>query len=247
MMSIGAQVVDYLSSLVLSGGDCDGEYMTVLPWERRFVLGAFRQSGDSALSVARGNGKSALVAGIASAVVDPAGPLHGNRREVVVVAASFEQSRIIFEDVLAFLSERYDLSRRDRWRKQDSTSRATIEFRQTGARVRCIGSHPGRAHGLRPFLALLDEPAQWDHAKADRMLQAIRTGLGKSPGSRLVALGTRPADEAHWFARALVSAPYSQTHAARPDDPPFQLRTIRRANPSLDHLPSLRGSDSGRT
>ena len=28
-------------------------------------------------------------------------------------------------------------------------------------------------------------------------------------------------------------------HAARPDDPPFQRRTIRRANPSYDHLPSL--------
>ena len=37
----------------------------------------------------------------------------------------------------------------------------------------------------------------------------------------------------------LVAAPYSQVHAARPDDPPFWLRTLRRANPSFDHLPSL--------
>ena len=41
------------------------------------------------------------MAALASAVVDPAGPLGGPRREVVCVAASFEQSRIIFEDVLS--------------------------------------------------------------------------------------------------------------------------------------------------
>ena len=72
------------------------------------------------------------------------------------------------------------------------------------------------------------------------MLAAIRTGLGKVPGSRLIALGTRPADIDHWFAKMLRRAAYSQVHAALPDDPPFQLRTIRKANPSYDHLPSLR-------
>ena len=211
------------------------------PWERRFVYGAWRAPGDAALSVGRGNGKSGF-GGLASrpAMVDPAGPLHGRRREVVCVAASFEQSRIIYEDVIGFLSERYTLADRNQWRKQDSANRATLEWRATGARIRCIGSDPGRAHGLRPALAVIDEPAQHDHAKTDRMLAAIRTGLGKVPGSKLIALGTRPADESHWFARMLESAPYAQVHAARPDDPPFWLRTIRRANPSLDHLPSLK-------
>ena len=156
------------------------------------------------------------------------------------MAASFEQSRIIFEDVLAFLGERYDLGDRRTWRKQDSANRATLEYRASGARIRCVGSDPGKAHGLRPALALLDEPAQWDRAKANRMLQAIRTGLGKVPDSKLVALGTRPADSGHWLARMILSAPYSQVHAARPDDPPFRIRTIRRANPSVDHLPSLK-------
>ena len=239
-MSRAADIIAYLGGLTLAGGDHDGKLFMVLPWERRFIRGAFRGPGDSALTVGRGNGKSALVAGIAAAVVDPAGPLHGRRREVVCVAASFDQSRIIFEDVLAFLGGRYDLGDRSVWRKQDSANRATLEYRATGCRIRCIGSDPGRAHGLRPALALLDEPAQWEPGRADRMLQAVRTGLGKVPGSRLIALGTRPADDGHWFARLLRSAPYSQIHAARPDDPPFWLRTIRRANPSLDHLPSLK-------
>ena len=238
-VAISRRIAEYIGTLDLVGGDKDGECFVVLPWERRFIYGAWSGPGDAALSVGRGNGKSALVAALASAVVDPAGPLGGPRREVVCVAASFEQSRIIFEDVLSFLGARYDLGRRDRWRLLNSAQKALLEYRETGARIRCIGSDPGRAHGLRPYLALLDEPAQWDGAKAGRMLAAIRTGLGKVPGSRLIALGTRPEDEAHWFARMLVSAPYVQVHAARPEDPPFWLRTVRRANPSADHLPSL--------
>ena len=240
-MTVPADLIAYLESLTLSGGDRDAEPFVVLPWERRFVRGAFGQSGHASISVARGNGKSAVVAGIAAAVVDPAGPLHGNRREVVCVASSFDQSRVIFEDVLSFLRARYDLSDRKRWRVQDSANRATVEYRATGARVRTIGSDPAKAHGLRPALALLDEPSQWDAAKTDRMVAAIRTGLGKVPGSKMIALGTRPALDSHWFARMLAGAGvgYSQVHAARPGDPPFRLRTMRRANPSMDHLPSL--------
>ena len=138
------------------------------------------------------------------------------------------------------LREKTGLSKRA-WRVQDSANSALIEHRESGARIRCIGSDPKRAHGLRPALALLDEPAQWAPATAEKMLAAIRTGLGKVPGSRLIALGTRPAVSEHWFNKMLAGgAAYAQVHAARPDDPPFHLRTIRRANPSYDHLPSLR-------
>ena len=235
-------LVDYLGGLELVGGDHDGERFEVLPWERRFIRGAFRQPGDAALSVARGNGKSALVAGIATAVVDPWGPLHRRRGEVVVAAASFEQGRIVYRDVLGYLrSMGHDIDRdRSTWRKQDGGNRAIVEHRPSEASVRCIGSEPGTAHGLRPLLVLADEPAQWEPSKSDRMVAALRTGLGKTPGARLVALGTRPAAAGHWFSRLLAGeAAYSQVHAAPSDAPPFQLRTWRRANPSLEHLPSL--------
>ncbi len=237
---MSAALAAYIGQLTLTGGDHDGAPFTVLGWERRFLKGAFAKPGPAALSVARANGKSALVAAIATAMVDPGGPLHGRRREAVCVASSFSQSRIIFEDVLHFLRERHDLRDRRTWRLQDSANNAIIEHRPSGARVRCIGSDPARAHGMRPALALLDEPAQWPANTSDRMLAAVRTGLGKVPASKLIALGTQPSDESHWFGRMLRGgATYCQLHAARSDDSPFQVRTWRRANPSLDHLPSL--------
>ena len=239
-MTLGTDLVAYLGTLVLAGGDHDGEAFRVLGWERRFLLGAFRVPGDSALSVGRGNGKSALVAGLATAVIDPGGPLHGVRREVICCAKSFEQARPVFDDCRRFLETKYDLTDRTVWRVQDSSNRMWLEHRSSGARMRCIGSDAKAAHGLRPLLVLADEPSQWEPASRDRMLAALRTGLGKVPGSRLIALGTRPAADGHFFARMLNGeCAYSQTHAAGLNDPPFRVATWRKANPSLDHLPSL--------
>ena len=72
------------------------------------------------------------------------------------------------------------------------------------------------------------------------MVAALRTAAGKQPHSRFVALGTRPADPEHWFAKMLSGgADYSQSHAARASDRAFQKRTWARANPSLAHMPDL--------
>ena len=236
-MGLAADLIGYVGGLTLAGGDHDGEPFEVLPWERRFVRGAFKVRGDAALSVARGNGKSGLVGALACAVVDPDGPLNATRAEVVCVAASFAQAQIIFEDVKLYLG--VESSNRT-WRVNDTANNARIEHRATGARIRCLGANPATMHGIRPKLVLADEPAQWEQAKADRALAALRTSLGKVPGSRLIALGTQPDGEGHWFSRLLRTADYSQAHVADPDAPPFRVATIRRANPSYDHLPSLR-------
>ena len=66
------------------------------------------------------------------------------------------------------------------------------------------------------------------------------TAAGKQPHSRFVALGTRPADEGHWFAKMLDGGcDYAQTHAARSGDPKWQKRTWLRANPSMTIMPDL--------
>ena len=230
-------LVDYLSGLTVSQGRLAGQPFTVLPWQARFVRGAFRAGVQSAaLSVARGNGKTALLSGIAAATLD--GPLMVPRGETVIVASSFEQARIAFEHVLAFMGDK--LADNRRWKIWDTAQQARIEDRQTGARVRCVGSDPRRAHGLAPVLVLADEPAQWPETTGERMTAALRTAAGKQPHSRFVALGTRPADPEHWFAKMLAGgADHAQCHAAGPDDPKFHKRTWAKANPSMAHMPDL--------
>ena len=239
--TLGRTLIAWLGRLTLSGGDKSGTKFEVLPWERSFILGTFSQPGNAALSIGRGNGKSAFVGAIAAAVVCPGGPLHGTRREVICVASSFLQSRIIFEDVLSYCRDLgHDLGDRELWRRQDSANQATLTYVKSGARVRCIGSDPQRAHGLRPFLVLADEPAQWEAGKAEAMISALRTGLGKTPGSRLIALGTLPADGQHWFSQMLRDAAFHQLHAAPREAPIYRAKTWAMANPSMRYLPSLK-------
>ena len=235
--TMSAALIPYLEGLTVSQGRLAGQAFKVLPWQGRFVRGVFDPGIQSAaLSVARGNGKTALLSGIAAASLN--GPLMVPRGETVIVASSFEQARIAFEHVIAFLGDK--LRDRDRWRCWDTAQQARVEDRVTGARVRCIGSDPRRAHGLAPVLVLADEPAQWPETTGERMVAALRTAAGKQPHSGFVALGTRPADPEHWFSKMLTGGcDYAQTHAATADDPKFQARTWRKANPSLPHFPDL--------
>ncbi len=229
-------LVDYLGGLEVTQGRLAGQPFPVLPWERRFIRGAFRRGvAEAGLSVARGNGKTTLCAGLACSALD--GPLAVRRGDTVLVASSFEQARISFEHVLAFMGPAAHDKRR--YRLWDSTAWAQIQRLETGARVRCIGSDPKRAHGLAPRLILADEPAQWPENTGERMVAALRTAAGKLPECLFLALGTRPDSETHWFAKLLDDGDYAQVHAARPGDPPYQKRTWQRANPSLAYMPDL--------
>ena len=144
----------YLSGLTISQGRLSGQPFAVLPWQRRFVRGAFAPGVQSAaLSIGRGNGKTSLLSAISAATLD--GPLMVPRGETVIVASSFEQARIAFEHVVAFMEPK--LQDKSRWKVWDTAQQARIENRQTGSRVRCVGSDPRRAHGLAPVLVLADE------------------------------------------------------------------------------------------
>lgn len=227
----------YLEGLTVTQGPKAGERLEVLPWQRRFLRGAYREGVEvAALSVARGNGKSTYCSGIAAATIE--GPLVEPRAETVLVASAYRQAKIDFDHALAFLRPTIDESP-GRFRITDNAQQAMIVDRLTGASIRAIGSDAKRAHGLAPQLVLADEPAQWQGGGA-ALFAALVTSMGKIEGAKVLCLGTRPADEQHWFSRLLAGgADYSQTHAARLDDPPFQMRTIRRANPSVDAMPNL--------
>ena len=190
---------DYIESLTVTQGTGAGSTFRLFPWERRFLRGAFADDAqESALSIGRGNGKTALVSAIGCACLD--GPLAAPRAEVVIVASSLDQARIAGGHVLAMLPGGHDPRRFRVW---DSTNKFEILNRSNGVRLKCAGSDPRRAHGLAPVLVIADEPAQYEPNKSARMIAALRTSLGKIPNSRLIALGTRPDDSEHWFQKLL--------------------------------------------
>ncbi len=246
MQSTGlAEAVEsYLAGLIVPQGRFQGQPFPVLPWQSRFVTGAFRADVlDAALSLGRGNGKTTLCAGLLAATVDHGGPLNEANAESLLVASSFGQASIAFRHVLRMLAPTLEKHRKD-FRIRDSQNMATITNLSTGAMLRCVGSDPRRLHGAAPVLILGDELAQWPPNQIDRMLAALDTSRGKIPECRMLWIGTRPADADHPFEKMLVSgADYRQVHAARKGkDAPFKLATWRRANPSLDALPDLKAT-----
>ena len=213
--------------------------MIALPWQQRVLRGVARPGvRTAALSVGRSNGKTFLAAALA---VDY---LLSDRRdsECLIVASSYTQAKTLYRYALKMVEERgHDITDRGGWWYRDSVSTALLRSRETGMAIRALGCDPRRAHGRVYGLALLDEPSQWPPGTSDAMLSAIETGIGKVEGGRIIAIGTRPDNPEHWFGEWLAGgADYCQVHAARPTDPPFRVTTLRRANPSFDHLPALR-------
>lgn len=225
----------YISGLVIGQGTGAGEPFRVLPWQDRFLAGALAPDVyESALTCGRGSGKSTFCAALACSAL--AGPLASPGSDVVILAASIPQARIVFRHCLGFLSPEIEAGDFRVW---NTANRCGIFNPGNRVTLEVKGSNPGGLHGLAISLAILDEVAQWPLTKIGRMLAAISTGLGKMDGSRQMMIGTRAATGAHPFETALKTADYSQVHAASPDDPPFSRATWCKAIPSLPDFPPL--------
>ena len=233
-------LVASLESAPIGDGDLLGSPFRCLPYQRRFLRGAFKPGVmRTGLSLARGGGKTGLASALALDSIRPDGALHRDGGETIVIASAFQQARLAFEAVLRSLEL---LGEAGDYRIRDQQNLADIQHRQTGARLRVAGADNRRAHGWRVNLVIGDEPSQWG-PRGELLAAAIRTALGKRKDARAVFIGSRPSSDSHFFARLLAEADpsvYAQTHAAGSDDPPFAVKTWRKANPALAYgLPDI--------
>ena len=239
---LARELIGWLEELTVTQGEGAGRPLSLMPYQRRFIRGAFAPGVSSAgLSMGRGGGKSTLAGGLGAATLDHP-PMMRHAGEAVIVASSLDQARRAGRHAVRFLRSRpgVDLDDRRIWRVTDHAQRLEIEHRPSGSVLKCISSDYRRAHGLAPSIAILDEPAQWAPSTGERLLAALETSLGKVDGSRLIIIGTRPASPEHWWEQLLEDGlDYSQVHAARPSDPPWQRRTWERANPAIRFMPAL--------
>lgn len=231
-------LIAFLSKLTTSQGEGVGSLFNVLPWEREFLLQAIDPDiRVAALSMARGGGKSTFLGAIAAAAL--AGPLQQQRGDVIIVSGILSQARIVFSHAKAFLG----ITKSDqRYSVVDNTTIAEIKRHATGSKLRAIASNPDFAHGLAPVLVICDEPAKWQHQTSDRMWAALKTSLGKVPGSKVIAIGTLPEDGTHWFSRLFEEPPpdsHCKLYQAQKDCPLEDVEQWKAANPSLAFFPTL--------
>ena len=233
------KLLKFIAGLEITSGDHLGESVTILPFQERFVRGVFRPGVQTAaLSCGRGNSKSTIVSWLSLAVLRPDGPLHHRNAVVVVAASSFEQGGIIHKAVLDQIDDRDD---RETWSVWDS-NRLRIRHKPSGAELRVLTFSPGSAHGIMgATLLLADEVSQWPKSGRDRMWTAMESTLGKSPGSRLIAISTKPSDRDNPMSKMLAGqCDYALEFSSRAGKGWDKDSAIRTSNPAIDHFPALK-------
>ena len=165
-------------------------------FQRRFLRGAFAPGIDTAaLSLPRGNGKTALAGYILGRCLTPGDRLWQPGAEYLLCAASIEQARLCFRFIRA------DLEPRGGYRFIDSATRIGLVHLATNTRLRVLSSNGKTGMGIVGCPVLVaDEPGSWEVVGGQLMADAITTAQGK-PGSpmRVIYIGTLAPAESGWW------------------------------------------------
>lgn len=233
-MPADERVLAFLRSLPIVSGIKAGERMELLEFQERFVRGVYgetdggRQVRLAALSVARGNGKSALLAGLSLAHL--LGPMSEPYGECYSAALDREQAGVLYRMTRAYIESVPWIAARVNikdWHKE-------IIDEQSRSIWRALTSDARKAHGLAPSFWIADEVAQW---RSRELWDNLRTGMAKRGHALGVTISTQAADDHHFWSEMLDAPPaptvYVQLHAAPEDCALDDREAWAAANPAL--------------
>lgn len=227
----------FMQGLDIPEGPNAGKPVDLAPFQRQFIEGALAETTSNAiLSIGRGNGKSAITAGLAL------GGLIGvwdnqRRREIIAAARTRDQGRIIWDFVSGFIAglpleiRRHFIFRR--------APRLEIEYEGDGGGhiLRVIAADGKSALGGAPTMAILDERGHWALDRGDELEHALLSGLGKR-GGRAFLISTSASDDTHPFSRWIdepLAGSYVQEHRPAPGLPADDPESLLVANPGAPH------------
>lgn len=230
------KVLAFLRTLPIVSGLRAGETMELLDFQELFVRGVYGNVDDlgrrrvrlAALSVARGNGKSAVLAGLSLAHL--LGPMMEPYGECYAAALDREQAGVLYRmtrayiEAVPWMAARVNI--RD-WHKE-------IVDEESQSIWRALTSDARKAHGLAPSFWVADEVAQW---KSRELWDNLATGMGKRAQALGVTISTQAADDLHFFSEMLDAQPnptvYVQLHSAPKDCALDDREAWLTANPAL--------------
>lgn len=233
-MSAADKVLAFLGTLPIVAGLRAGEKMEVLEFQERFVRGVYAETAGertvrlAGLSVARGNGKSGLLAGLSLAHL--LGPMAEPYGECYAAALDREQAGVLYRMTCAYIFETPWMAARVNIRDQFKE----ITDHKSNSVWRALTADARKAHGLAPSFWIADEVAQWRNRE---LWDNLRTGMAKRKHALGVTISTQAADDLHFWSELLDAEPvpsvYIQLHAA-PDDCALDDRDAwAAANPAL--------------
>ena len=162
--------------------------------------------------------------------------------EVILLASSLEQARIVFRVVRA------ELEPKGGYRWVDSTQRIGCTHLATNTRLRVISSNAKSAMGILGVgLVVLDEPGAFDIVGGEMMADALFSGQGK-PNSplKLLIIGTLAPNQVQagsWYYDLVAAGTKGSVYVQKLQGDPDTWdtwATIRKANPLTAISPQFR-------
>jgi phage terminase large subunit-like protein len=202
----GEKVIRFIETFCLTPeGEHVGKPMVLAPFQKKFILDIYDNPAGTRrayLSIARKNGKTALIAGILLAhLIGPEAKLNS---QIVSGAQSRDQASLVF----SLAAKMVQLS---------PTLSGNVRIVPSGKRLiglpynveyRALAADGTTAHGLSPVLAILDEVGQVRGSQND-FVDAITTAQGAHKSPLLIAISTQAASDADLFSQWLDDAKQS--------------------------------------
>ena len=219
-----------------------GNLIVLDAFQKRFILDIYdnpHTTREAILSLARKNGKTALIAGIMLAHL--VGPEARQNSQIVSGARSREQASQVFN----YASKMINLSPELSGLVRIVPSGKRLIGLPMNVEYRALSAEGKTAHGLSPVLSILDEVGQV-RGPQDDFIDAITTAQGAHENPLMIAISTQAASDADLFSLWIDDAVQSEDprivchlYAAPEDCDLMDESAWRAANPALGVFRSL--------
>lgn len=191
-MTLGEKVIAFIEAFCfVPEGKLIGQPMRLEPFQKRFILEVFdnpQGTRRGILSIARKNGKSALIAAIALALL--VGPGAKQNGQIVSGAQSRDQAALVFSLAWKMVQLNDKLSKIVRV----VPSGKRLIGLPMNTEYRALAAEGKTAHGLSPYAIILDELGQV-RGPTDPFVEALETAQGAyDDGLQLVISTQAPTD-----------------------------------------------------
>lgn len=241
------RVIQFIECLTVPSGFGQGEPFKLEAFQRKFIYDTYapahavtlnRVVRRAILSIARKNGKTALIAALV--LVHLVGPESIENGEIYSAANDREQAAIVFKFVAQMI--RLDPELMDMLRVVDSTK--TVACTHNGSFYKAVSAEAGTKHGLNPAFVIYDELAQ---AKNRELYDVLDTSGGAQKEPLFAVISTQSRDPQHILSELIDDG-------LNADDPtivchlyevPLEVKDVfdeecwTLANPALDKFRSL--------
>lgn len=239
------RVIEFIEKLKIPSGIGIGRPFKLRPFQQKFIRAVYgpvhnnkRTVRRAILSMARKNGKTALIAALVLAhLIGPEAEVNG---EIYSVANDREQAGQIFKVAAQIVRADEELS--SVLRIIDSTK--TINYYGNGSFYRAVSAESGTKHGLNPTVVVYDELAQ---SKNRELYDVMDTSMGAREEPLFIVISTQSNDPEHILSKLIDDGLHSEDptivcHLYAVDDDckdVFDPEVWPVANPALGDFRSL--------